>query len=104
MRSSGRDPDWAEQRRQADGQAQGGTTPGARSGSRSKLVVRVAPAELTIAAKKVGAKVLLTAKLAVGGDAGAREPDHLRQVSAEGRPGDGPSRSRFGAKVVWAQW
>jgi hypothetical protein len=35
----------------------------------AQSIVHVAPAELTIAAKKVGAKVLLTGKLAVGGEA-----------------------------------
>jgi hypothetical protein len=34
----------------------------------AQAMVHVAPAELTIAAKKVGAKVLLTGKLAVGGE------------------------------------
>ena len=35
----------------------------------AQSIVHVAPAELTIAAKKVGAKVLLTGKLVVGGEA-----------------------------------
>jgi hypothetical protein len=51
----------------------------------AQSIVHVAPAELTIAAKKIGAKVLLTGKLAVGGEAMDRITVKLSHGATKGR-------------------